>query len=273
MSLGRFERLGATAKELAKETGIPLRSAQRALKRLVESEVIRSPLRGRYYYTSPVADVTGDPYGEPGVHGLVMLVRDCRTTLLGGSSTARALMSKAPAEGVEFVTDLRRFGERWVRFQYYPGRDTLEALVPLTKDPIRWEQLPEFLGWLNGLFEPANAGLLFMVVQIGVHVDHKRLRMEGVKAVCLQECVGVLSQLYQKKEALRHEWHLHNEAGVATLEHAVRILLEGSPTRQMVDLLKAALEVQKVAQNAPAATAPKQGPPPTPSEALDAGFG
>jgi hypothetical protein len=283
--LARYEGLGATPKVIARDAKLPLRTVKRHLADLVRDEVIERPFHGHYVYRPGTPDITADPNGRQGVHGLVL---SGTMDLLRRSGGPMPLLFPAPEPSFRYSELTSVWKAHLVRFRYYPSTDRFLVYVPATRDPIGWEDLGHFEGWLSGVLSNENVGEVLSVVQIGVHVDHETWELKGIRGIQLSEWRNALVQLYQKREALRHEVHAHYKQGFLPLDRAVHILSEGSPTRAFERALQIQLrvaqtelalkakevELEQLRQGlGPSGKAPSSDKKLTPNEALDAGYG
>lgn len=243
VALGAYGKVGANAKMIASTTKDPLRSVQRILASLVREGTIQAPYRGQYVYVPATPDIQADPNGEEGVHGLVLAASNWRETLLRGSFGASLGPAPPASPGLGYQEITRAWCGRMVRFRLYPT-GTMVVYVAASRHPIRWggeEGFGAFVGWLSGIFDPVNVGRAFKVVEIGVHRDYQGWTLKGVSAVELRHFGGAVEQLYQKREAVRHEVHLHPKE--VELRDAVKIISEGSPTAQLERSLLAAVRI------------------------------
>jgi len=275
-ALLRYEGEGASAKELAKVTGHPVRTVQWHLQKMLATGEISVKVRGLYVAKPKMLDVTADPAGQPGVHGLVLMAWNLRETPLGAGRMAREVLDRGMRQRDGSLTRVEAWGGRAVRFTYYPTTDNLQVSFVRDEEPVDLGELDRFSGWLEGLFG-CPVDKLFWVVQVGVHVDHRNLVLDGVKSLTFYEFGTVVARLYQKRARLmRHEYHFNAERpGVADLKSAVRILTEGSPTAQVITALrlelKALKERSKLARREQETIAPA-GPLP-PERAGESGYG
>lgn len=234
-ALARYERVGATAKQLALDVGIPARSVQRRIASLVREGVIERLSRTHVRYDPRALDVTADPNGREGVHGLVLTSFGWREDPLRPSGATALFGERGDEERPHprYREAHRSFNGRLVTLRLF-DTGTLWVSFPSTRRPIGWWESREIVGWLNGLLGVDDAGARFRVSEIGVHVDHPTLRVKGWKAVSLEDGLGLLQQFYEKKSALRHEFHLWGKRlRRLDLAGVVRILTEGSPEAQI----------------------------------------
>lgn len=239
--LARFDRAGSTSKQLARELGLPLRTVQYNLAALVRDDVIQEPYRGRFVYAPNVPDILTDPAGQEGIHGLVIA-----TSALRGDLLRRILLQRYPklqqSIGSRYGEEILSWEDHVVRVRFYPSTGRLLVYVPSTRLPIRFGAFGEFVGWLTGVLHPLRPDLL-EVVQVGVHVDYGSWTLKGIRAVELRRFLNAAEQLYQKVGAVRHEVHLVPRE--LSLEQAVRIIREGSPTAQLERLFRTQLEIER----------------------------
>ena len=260
--LGRYGRVGASAKMLAQEARVPHRTVKRYLSRLVSEGTIQTPYRGQYVYEPGTPDILADPDGLEGVHGLVLVCHDWPQTLLRGSFGPILGLAPEPRDGAAYSERTRSWRGHMVRFRLYPT-GTMVVYVASSRYPIPWGGeggFAEFVGWLGGSFDPVDVGRAFMVVEIGIHRDYEGWTLKGVQAVELRHFGGAIEQLYAKRNAVRHEVHMHPKE--LTVRDAVQIVSEGSPTHQLVRALEAAarIEAGRVRAEAKAAEPPPLRP-------------
>lgn len=260
-ALGAYDRAGASPKQIATDSRVPLRTVKRQLAALVREGTIAQPYFGHYTYAPGTPDILADPWGEEGLHGIVLVAESGTLDLLRGSRGPLAVeLIDSPVLEAGYRERTRSWRGRLVRFRQYPtGR--LVVYVAATRAPIPWGGeggFGEFAGWLGGVLDPVDVGRALRVVEIGVHVDYRGWTLKGISAVELREFRGSLEQLYQKREAVRHEIHLAPRE--LALRDAVRILREGSSTAQLAEALR--LEV-RLAEIKPRPR-PEESPPATP---------
>jgi len=254
-SLGRFGEIGATAKLLAKESGVPHRTVKRHLSALVRDGFVQKPYRGQYVYEPGTPDITADPNGQEGVHGVVLCCKDWPGSLLRGSFGPILTRETEPREEADYQELIRLWRGHSIRFRLYPT-GTMVVYVAATRNPIPWGGdggFDQFVGWLGGVLDPVDVGRAFRVVEMGVHMDYKGWAMKGIKAVQLRTFGGAVQQIYSKLNGLRHEVHLYPKR--LDLRDAVQIIAEGSPTRQLERALELALRLEEQREKGAASTA------------------
>lgn len=237
----RYDRAGAGSKQIARDARLPLRTAQLYLKRLVRDETIEEPYRGHYRYRPPAGDLLADPEGVEGLHGIVLATSKLHEDPLRMLLCARfpGLVERGPYRYGETILD---WHDHLVRLRLYrTGR--LLVYVPSTRNPIRFTSFGEFVGWLTGVLFPLEAEH-FEVVQVGVNVDYGGWLLKGIRAVELRRFLNASEQLYQKLGAVRHEVHLRPQD--LTLDRAVKIIREGSPTAQIERILRLEIKLGQV---------------------------
>lgn len=273
VALGAYGKAGATSKTLAATTRVPVRTVRRYLNSLVRDRVIQAPYRGQYVYVPGTPDILADPDGQEGVHGLVLSCPNWPETLLRGSFGPGLEGVRTVVSGREYEERTRSWRGRMVRFRLYPT-GTMVVYVAASRLPIPWTGdggFGEFVGWLSGVFDPVDVKRAFRVVEIGVHRDYQGWTLKGVQAVELRHWGGAIEQLYQKRSAVRHEVHLHPKE--VELRDAVRIISEGSPTRQIERALQSAVRVVEREERAREEAAKKSKAPPPIRADSQSGYG
>lgn len=269
VALGQFGRQGCSLKEVARATGYPLRTVQRAVRRLLETDEVFEPDRGRYVLKSVYLDLTADPTARVGFQNLRFRVTNWRETPPPPCRTARPWRTVPGGDDrPREICELAWRG-RQVKLVYYPGPKVLDVIVA-ARDPIPLDAAAVFGEWLFAMLG-LEQGETTEVTFIEVNSDHRLLRLEPLY-VELRDLTNVARVLYQRSEALRQELRIATpkaDEKPIGIREAILALTEGSPQARMERLLKLELEAaSKVAQAAPPRTAPKR-----PDEARDAGYG
>lgn len=271
-----FGRLGVSAKELARLAGYPLRSVQRALRRLLETgEIQRTP--AGYASAAAFHDLTTDPEALLRFQNLKFVVENWRVDPVPPCRTAwKWRVVDMGDAGFAEVAETSWEGRR-VRFTYYARTGTLEGVIGAVV-PIPYRMAGPLYGWLQaflGLGQGETARATF----IEVNADHRHIRLEE-NYVELRQFPGIAEVIYQKAEALRHEIRVSDPRGTdgkpLPLERALALLVEGSPEARMERLLKMEIELaQKMAEAGATGTARGQRAPERvgPADAAKEGYG
>jgi hypothetical protein len=267
--LAAHDRAGSNSKTLARELKLPLRTVQYHLRQLVRDEIVQEPYRGHFVWTPGVPDILADPEGEEGIHGLVLASLSLRDAPLRTSLCARFPGLLEHERGIRYGEHLTSWKDHVVRLRLYGTTGRLLVYVPSSRLPIRFGAFGEFVGWLSGILHPLRPEDL-RVVQVGIHTDYGGWTLKGIQAVELRRFLNASEQLYQKVGTLRHEVHLVPRD--LTLDQAVRIIREGSPTAQLERLLRLEVEIERRREPGPAAT-PRDPRDLLPSRAHEGGYG
>jgi hypothetical protein len=280
VSLSRAGRLGASTKELARETRYPLRTVQRAVARLRDSEEIVETPTG-IALASTYWDLTADPAAVLGFQNLRFVVENWRADPPPPCRAARWKPSLQGDAGTAEECDLGWEGRR-VRLFFHPTTGNLEVIVS-ARNPIRLEDAGRLGGWLDAMLG-LGRGETARVTQIEVNADHYHVRLEE-NYLELRDFPRIARVLYQKAQALRHENRLHQpeeDGRPLPLQRALEELVEGSPLARAERVLRLEIEREtkeierlRLAQAAPKEAAPERRDPGRvdPAEAAREGFG
>ena len=276
-----YGRLGASAKELARDSGYPLRTVYRSVHRLLESGDLTKTEAG-FASTAVFHDLTADPTALLRFQNLKFVVENWQTTPEPPCRSAwKWIVKDMGAAGFADVAETSWEGRR-LRFTYYPRTGTLEGIVGAVV-PIPYQMAGALYGWLQGLLG-LGRGETSRVTFLEVNADHRHVRLEQ-NYVELRDLPGISQVIYQKLDALRHENRVSDPRGTdgkpIPLERAMALLVEGSPEARMERLLKMEielaqkqLELQRATENVPAGTASvrREAGKVTPEQAAREGF-
>jgi hypothetical protein len=274
--LGKYGRLGTSAKQIAIDTGHKLRNVQRALANLTDSgETKRTP--AGWALASIIEDLTAVPDAAFGFQKLHFKVTNWRADPPPPCRTARAWSWRDGGYETRVSQTELQWSGRSVRLQWYESTGILQVSIAATH-PIPWDRSLELIGWLNAMLG-LERGELCEVTLIEVNADHKTVRLEPMY-IELRDIPNVAKVLYQRQMALRHEIRLNSPTGAdgkpLQLARAMEILYEGSAEARHERMLKLELDLAaKLAQRAPDETAPARRDPSklSPGDAKEAGFG
>jgi hypothetical protein len=269
VALSRWGRAGTTLKAVAKETGYPIRTVQRAVHRLLEIEEVIEVARGTYCVAATYFDLSSDPGARIGFQNLRFSVRKWREDPMPPCRTARAWRPFADSQGGSGEVLELGWEGRQVKLIWRPSKDHLYVVVA-AKEPVPLERAGELKGWLDAQLG-LGRGEETEVDYIEVNADTKTFRLERTYLE-LRDLPGLARVIYQRSEAMRAEARLAKPQGEdghsLSIQRALEWLLYGSPVSRMERLLDKELEL---ARAAPMRTA--RGDLPTPAEAHAAGWG
>jgi hypothetical protein len=284
-------REGASRKELARLTGYPLRTIQRAVANLVESrEIVETPLG--ICLASTYHDLTADTTALLGFQKLHFEVTNWRETPTPPVRTARTWRVVSGGDAPQFETTELGWRGRSVVLQYYPSTGTLVGRVG-ARNPIPLELAGELYGWLAAMLG-LDRGEHTRVLLIEVLSDHPLVHLEE-NYLELRDLPAVCRVIYQKADRLRNEIRLNRpseDGEELPLTRALELLVEGSPLARAERLTRLELELvakqavvlklqaetrrkaEELARGAPEGAAPERRDPSrvTPSDSLGSGF-
>ena len=219
-----------SAKEVAKGIGAKGRTVRWHMEKLASSGVVESPVRGLYQLKLGSPDITKDPSGKLGLHGIVIKVPDLPEGPQGGP--------------VGRVRGWKQFGELWKAYEEFEGRTvrlhyhsrtrTLLVYMEASRLPLELEEVKEYRLWLKFLLHPVDPDVRGYLVQVGINKDYWNWRLDGVKGVRFAKWVNAYEAIYQKTErSIRHEVHL--TLTDMRLLDALKLIDGNSPTRMLLD--------------------------------------
>lgn len=270
VSLSRYGRIGASLKDVARDSGFPLRTVQRAVRRLLEIEEVLEPTRGSYVLAATYHDLTSDPTALLGFQNLRFKVSNWRLDPMPPCRTARVWDTESGGtEGIREVAEFQWSG-RSIKLIWHPRSETLDVWVR-ARDPIPLDRAGELGGWLTAMLG-LERGESTEAVFIEVNSDHKLLRLEPTY-IELRDLPRTAKVLYQHGDALRQEFRLakpEDDGKPLQLSKALEALVYASPLARMERLLDKELDLARsqVARSAPRRTAPA-----SPAEDREAGYG
>jgi hypothetical protein len=265
-----YGRLGASAKELARDAKYPLRSVYRAIHRLLEAGELTKTGAG-YAATAVYHDLTTDPTAILGFQNLRFVVENWQTDPAPPCRTAWKWNIRDAGDAGFVETCETSWEGRRVRLTYHPRNGTLEGIIGAVV-PIPMRLGGTLYGWLSGLLG-LGRGETARLTFIEGNADHRHFRLEQ-NYVELRQLPGITEVIYQKLDALRHEVRVSDPRGddgkPLPLERALALLVEGSPEARMERLLRMEIELaQKMAENRAAGTAEERQEKPRPLDRRD----
>ena len=281
--LARYEEVGASRAELESESGLSLGTLKRVLALGLRQGWLENPTRGQYVLKQPGVTIDNRE-GREGVHGLVLTTLAEPSPLLRiVSDRLRSRPDSRPGETGRWVSVYSDWKNRVVEFRVY-RTDRINIYIASTRQPYEWHEVEELAGWLTAWLSPFDSDHLW-VVEIGLNVDYKGLRMKGCRAMEWKAWRNAFRQLYEKKGGVRDEIHRWEKPGALSLSVMVRTLKEGSKLAQRERIekhiteqlrLEAEIERLKAQQATGPATGEKKPRDPAgvlPGEAREGGFG
>lgn len=252
--LQRLDGVPATPKMLQVATRGSLRSINRVLEGLVSSKVVEKAYYGHYRLTQPLPKLTRDPSGVLGVHGLTLVGENWPSLarspyLLGSDGTLAENLplghfGKWEPTGGDFLEHFRFWGARAVRFRWFPGAGTLVIYLSASQNPLDYEEMTDFVGWLRGICDPLDPEQKLELRHLGLNRDHRRWELDGFQRIRLVAWKNAFRQVYQKrKEIVRDEAHLTLRE--LTLGEAVEMIAGVSPAALIAKAIAGAATIEE----------------------------
>lgn len=207
----------ASAKEIAVAIGAMEHydNVRKLLQRLAERKLIRHEIHGYYGARFSLEDILRAERPELTTHGI---------KLQGTVPTASVpeFVQGTPALSQSERSEEERGGVRWYWDGAYEGREVKIVIYENTKTvlislrsstfPITPIEFEGFAGWLEGIFNNQAVLLNLKVIQLGIGMDFKEYRLDGVKSITWKAWRSAYIELYQKsKDTLRLAIHLSNQ--------------------------------------------------------------
>ncbi len=219
-----------SADEIIGGVSLPRRTVLRHLSEMVSLGVLERPYQGAYKLKLGSPDITHDPSGRLGLHGIVLKAPNWHETPQGGP-VGRVRGWKPYSTYIQALED---FNGRVVRFRFHPRTHTLLIYMEASRKPLELEEFKDFRTWLRTMLYPVDPDVTAYLVQIGINRDYWNWRLDGVKGIRLKKWTNAYVALYQKsKDVVRHEVHLTLRE--MNLLQAMREIDGGSPTRMLLE--------------------------------------
>ena len=121
--------------------------------------------------------------------------------------------------------------------------NSLELWVKCSLNPMKIEDFFAFWGWVQGVFPALRNKQRWKVIQSGVNVDYKGLRIDGTNSMTLVEYENALVRIYNKEKegrGLRTEVHVSSKKESAlSLTEAFDLMRSGGvPAQKIEELIK-----------------------------------
>lgn len=251
MKNGEYPR---NRKEIQRALSLKERTLNWHLEKLVTSGVLKCPFRGFYQLSMGIPDITQDPDGKLGMHGIVVKVPNLPEGPQG-SPPGRVHGWKPGNPQGTMLKAYEEFEGRTVRFHYQVRTHTLMVYMEASRKPLGLEEFKEWRYWLRTMLYPVDPDVRGFLVQVGVNKDYWNWRLDGLQEVRLKQWSNAYEALYQHaKKTIRHEVHLTLKE--VTLLEAFKVIDGNSPIRQLLEA------TAKVAEHESAKPIPPKSPEP-----------